>query len=1007
MQFIEDGLDIPDELITARDKGEVIFICGAGISIPAGLPSFNNLVKKIYEELGEEKEGREKDTFEEKKYDQTLWLLEKRLTGGSNRIRNAVNEILDKQIDYFDLHQALLILSQNSNQKSCLITTNFDTCFEQIDNSAQSYSAPNLPIFPPDHGIIHIHGKLREELILTFADIADAYLQSGWAKQFLNRLARWKRIIFVGYSGNDPFFQLLMAAVSEDRQWAQDIPLAYAFVEKGTEDLWQAFDIKTISYTQGKHTLIQKILIEWSQYAENPKKWREEKLINILHQSHSGLDDLKKSQFKFLTAQRKVIPEDTNPSPAWWEEIKNSQLNLHSVIPWIIQNLEHPEMVKAFVAHPPEDMNFISSLGKEIGKEEKLQEPFRQAWKLILYAAKNRPSHKFEQLEQGSIFKGRIKNNDYGQEVREGIVNAISPRLKVGVSWKSLEEEIEGKQKEKSQTITLYDLMRPEFETSHFIHAKDILEIWQPENTMSTFQLCRDLTHSMIERSEFAQENDMEYLAVWGVSSIEPHEQNSDHASNFSQIARLTVDLWEQLAEQDKKKAIKISNMWKDNQALILMCRMYLHALANKNLYNTTAQAASALLHLSDGFWDHDKRKEIATLLQKRWQDFTKLSCKKLEKKIIKGPPRKKYQNDLTKEEWEEIREQEALKKFLAIKQGRGTLSDDAQNIFNTLNQKHSIPEWQIFFDSWSGPLKSELIGSPTGEHIHKDFQIREAFKNLQMNAKPHQRDTPAWREFLAYNSSEWKKLNHENKQDCQFGTEVLGEIIKIPKKDFEEVADSTAYWMNDILQILNKNQNEDQKFKLWHKILDVLERRANQNKEKREMKDAFTTSINCAEGKLVEMAMSWTESRKQNQGFPEKTKPLMERLVQLKNYQGLLTRTRMMQALDYFHFIAPKWTEENLISCLDKNSEERWALWNGYKYNRYFPRPELFNEMKKALLEAITASSAEMPSDKNNYLISYSSPEQEMKNRLTWLLVLVLFPNASMMNPMNLPKKK
>ena len=34
MRFIANGPSIPDELLTARDDGRVIFFCGAGVSRP-------------------------------------------------------------------------------------------------------------------------------------------------------------------------------------------------------------------------------------------------------------------------------------------------------------------------------------------------------------------------------------------------------------------------------------------------------------------------------------------------------------------------------------------------------------------------------------------------------------------------------------------------------------------------------------------------------------------------------------------------------------------------------------------------------------------------------------------------------------------------------------------------------------------------------------------------------------------------------------------------------------
>jgi len=42
---------IPERLMLAHARGEVLFICGAGISRPAGLPDFRQLVLDVYEVL--------------------------------------------------------------------------------------------------------------------------------------------------------------------------------------------------------------------------------------------------------------------------------------------------------------------------------------------------------------------------------------------------------------------------------------------------------------------------------------------------------------------------------------------------------------------------------------------------------------------------------------------------------------------------------------------------------------------------------------------------------------------------------------------------------------------------------------------------------------------------------------------------------------------------------------------------------------------------------------------
>jgi len=52
MRFLPNGLNIPDELLEARDQGNVVFLCGAGVSYAAGMPDFQGLARYVVEELG-------------------------------------------------------------------------------------------------------------------------------------------------------------------------------------------------------------------------------------------------------------------------------------------------------------------------------------------------------------------------------------------------------------------------------------------------------------------------------------------------------------------------------------------------------------------------------------------------------------------------------------------------------------------------------------------------------------------------------------------------------------------------------------------------------------------------------------------------------------------------------------------------------------------------------------------------------------------------------------------
>jgi NAD-dependent SIR2 family protein deacetylase len=146
MHFLPAGPDIPLELVAAQEKGETIFVCGAGVSRGVGLPLFRGLVEGVYQHLGEdwtlhpaEREVMRQGGQLGGQYDRVLRCLERRLAasnaprnrGMRERIRAAVRQVLAAP-DNVDLgnHLALLELSRDAEGCNRILTTNFDTLFE-------------------------------------------------------------------------------------------------------------------------------------------------------------------------------------------------------------------------------------------------------------------------------------------------------------------------------------------------------------------------------------------------------------------------------------------------------------------------------------------------------------------------------------------------------------------------------------------------------------------------------------------------------------------------------------------------------------------------------------------------------------------------------------------------------------------------------------------------------------------------------------------------------------
>jgi hypothetical protein len=302
MRFLEEGADIPDGLIRGVTDGTVVFLCGAGVSMRAEMPSFKRLTEQVYQKLGEShaNEFAERHAFERAEYDRALRALEKRthVPGTPSRVRAAVADLLTAKdgVAVSD-HLALLQLSRDAEGRPKLLTTNFDTLFERAAHDAglttvRSHAGKAIPKpgGPGDHGILHLHGRIADralalaetELILTSADFGDAYLRDGWASQYVEDRMRLNILVLVGYAAEDPALRLLLETLDTDRERFRDLQDIYAIERQkdGSASMWKAKGIKPIEFRD--YDGIYATLGEWSRYALRPGEYGRARVSAIL-----------------------------------------------------------------------------------------------------------------------------------------------------------------------------------------------------------------------------------------------------------------------------------------------------------------------------------------------------------------------------------------------------------------------------------------------------------------------------------------------------------------------------------------------------------------------------------------------------------------------------------------------------------------------------------------------------------------------------------------------------
>lgn len=341
---------IPERLLLAHARGEVLFICGAGISQPAGLPGFRQLVLNVYATLDTsthsvltdvppgasnqwlancagltDRQTAEVRRFIQGDYDVVLGMLERRLddqTRGDSQVRRTVATILRSgAASPAPIHKALIALADRGGAKT-IVTTNFDLLLQvaaqRLRSPLETYSLGSIP--RPSRssdfsGVLHIHGALDKspartsELVLSDQDFGEFYLRRRVVPDFIYDAARLYHLVLVGYSANDPPMRYLLNAVAADGNRFDDLKERFTFLGTTSPDAvaladWNGRGITPIHYDSANgHDALRATLERWATLS--PQNSRKEiveaaELRRIVKTSRSAATESDRDLFDHL-----------------------------------------------------------------------------------------------------------------------------------------------------------------------------------------------------------------------------------------------------------------------------------------------------------------------------------------------------------------------------------------------------------------------------------------------------------------------------------------------------------------------------------------------------------------------------------------------------------------------------------------------------------------------------------------------------------------------------------
>ena len=307
----------------------MVLFCGAGISVPAGLPNFRNLTIRVMKALGTPNDAPSWRLFktlddaniDDPSLDQVFNHLNEEYS--PDEVERTVSQILATPKKALgDTHSVILRLSTDSSRRPRLVTTNFDHLFERVDRKVPIHVAPILPDIAASggfEGIVYLHGRRAprrrsraNRLVLTSSDLGRAYLADGWATRFVKDLLQTYFIVLVGYKASDPPVRYLLEGLrsrsNNRRIYAFD---SEPFDQQGVAR-WQSRGVTPLLYSE--HQALWDTLRAWADRADDPDKWRSS-VVDLARQGPRMLASFQRGQVASLVRSPEGAAAFANARP--------------------------------------------------------------------------------------------------------------------------------------------------------------------------------------------------------------------------------------------------------------------------------------------------------------------------------------------------------------------------------------------------------------------------------------------------------------------------------------------------------------------------------------------------------------------------------------------------------------------------------------------------------------------------------------------------------------------
>ncbi|MDE0330240.1 MAG: SIR2 family protein [Nitrospinae bacterium] len=1004
LRFSNGGPEFPGELIDSLLAGEVVFLCGTGVSAPQ-MPDFEKLVERTYKLLAIERTDSEQNAFDLGRFEEVLGSLSRRLAN-PHAVTRTVSELLAvPDHPRLDQHRTILRLSRDHDNRITVVTTNFDTLLERaavevmpnepprdFSFAGQALPAPGSSSFS---GIIHIHGRLADHeiglehtpLVLTSADYGDAYMRSGWASRFLFDLARCKAILLVGYSANDAPVRYFLNVLEADRARFSDLKTVYAFdsYEHNQEEAtrsWGTLAVTLLPYCrvnsetgEHDHSPLWRDLAALAEIAERPKRSRRERARRILERPAADANADSRRELRWLFSGRRDLGSvalNAIVDPEWFKVFEDERLwsrdEVWVISSWVAKDWQNRDRLECALEWQGRlGRPFTEKIEQRLRQTEGLDETWIRVWRLFCLAEPMQRDELAYYASKKRLASGLVLDSDL-----QKAVSLIAPRLNLSRSHRELRAESTSKPIQR-----LSDIVWPRMTISNLHGAGELVDVLcsMPDRAKAIIDLATaELRSALSLEAELEMIGEVFDENDFTVPSIERHDQNL-YREGVNFLVRALTESLSDAAISDRVHTRRVVTGWKSLPGRIGL-RLCLHAMRNSILFDAD-EAMSILLSVSEqDFWSI--RREIALLLKERAGTASTELVNKVEERILKSGDAyyDSYLIEPGETDWRAHARDSAVWLRLKMLQDAGILSNVGAIELSAITKRHDhlnrSVEDRDFFGGYISGVRS-IVGDPApiAEALEEDrLQIAH-----ELTGSPDLDLQQGWSAFCrsdpqgAFDSLSKGELTPENGVlwnqflgGLAFGEEESKTVREdLPIQALEHLhgvdADTLRPMVSglcDLFYFAPRQRVRDVEgwlVKLWETI-------SNQPEESLDLTaNLYERAINSPAGKISRTLLLQIEERKEKGDGPTDTQlRLIKSICDFGGVAGQLGRAILVRSIAFLLSVDRQYVVEVFSPRINATTAEGVALRTVML--RYCPiTPEVTQEFRQAIITGVVES--------------------------------------------------